>query len=69
MTIVAEIMLIILAGIIRIARGDNEPDDEMTDEEISEMLTEMTDNKYKFKVKNGILTAAERKDEDNAEDN
>ena len=70
LTLVVEIMLIIIVGILRAIRGDDyEDEEEMSDEEISEMLTDMTDNNYKFKVKNGILTAAKRKGEDDAENN
>ena len=70
LTLVVEIMLVIIVGILRAMRGDDyEDEEEMTDEEISEMLTDMTDNNYKFKVKNGILTAAKRKGEDDAENN
>ena len=69
MTIVVEISLIIILGILRVIRGDDEDEEEMSDEEISEMLTEMTDNKYKFHVKDGILTAAKREGEDDAENN
>ena len=70
LTLVVEIMLIIIVGILRAIRGDDyEDEEEMSDEEISEMLTEMTDNKYKFHVKNGILTAAKREGEDDAENN
>ena len=69
MTIVVEIVLVIILGILRAIRVDDEDEEEMSDEEISEMLTDMTDNNYKFKVKNGILTAAKRKGEDDAENN
>ena len=69
-TLVVEIMLVIILGILRAIRGDDYDDEEeMSDEEISEMLTEMTDNKYKFHVKNGILTAAKREGGDDAENN
>lgn len=69
-TLVVEIMLVIILGILRAIRGDDyEDEEEMSDEEISEMLTDMTDNNYKFKVKNGILTVAKRKGEDDAENN
>ena len=54
-TLIVEIFLIIIAGVIRAIRGDDYEEYQPSEEEFREVLEEMTGKKFKVVEKNGYL--------------